>query len=363
MNWFYATKDKTQAGPVNEADLAELLRSGTITSETLVWKEGMDNWLPYASVLGLPPAQSSTTTPANPYTAAPVPGGVVCAECGGTFPPEQLISLAGRTVCSACKPIAVQKLQEGVVTFGETVDPEDLWQKVQARGFDCNVGTILSRSWALLTGNFWPCVGVTILGYLILIAANSIPFVNYLGMFLVQPQMMAGLHYYFLKQFRGEPATLNDSFAGFRFGYGRQALYMLIVAGIILGLVIVAIVPLAIAIPLLSKSLNSEGAAVGVMILIMIPFILVTWYLFMCWIFTPLLILDKGLKVLPAMKLSRRAVHMRFWKFVLLFLFFMVLGLAGFATLCLGLIVVIPLFFAMISRLYEDVFGVTARPA
>jgi hypothetical protein len=356
MNWFYATKDKTQAGPVDEATLADLLRAGTITQDTLIWKEGMDNWKPYSAVLGLP----ATAAASAPLAAS---GTTVCAECGQSFPPDQLIPLAGRSVCSSCKPLAVQKLQEGVVAFGETSDPEDLWQKIQARGYSCDVMSILSRSWALLTGNFWPCVGVTLLGYLVLMAANSIPFVNYLGMFLVQPQMMAGLNYYFLKQFRGEPATLNDSFAGFRFGYGRQALYMLIIFAIMMGIFVIIGVLAAITIPLLSQGGKPSEAAVIVMVLAAIPFALAIWYFILCWIFTPLLILDKGLRVLPAMKLSRRVVHLQFWKIVLLFLFFIVLGLAGFVTLCFGFLVALPLCFAMISRLYEDAFGTTTRPA
>ena len=63
------------------------------------------------------------------------------------------------------------------------------------------------------------------------------------------------------------------------------------------------------------------------------------------------------------MKLSRRVVHLQFWKIVLLFLYFIVLGLAGFVTLCFGFLVALPLCFAMISRLYEDAFGTTTRPA
>lgn len=359
MNWFYATKDKTQAGPVDEAALSELLRSGTITPETLIWKEGMENWKPYSTVLGLP-AQSMS---ANPVTAPVLSGASVCAECGQSFPSDQLVLLAGRSVCSSCKPIAVQKLQEGVIAFGEVANPEELWQKVQARGFTCGVGQILSRSWKLILGNFWPCVGVTLLAYLIIIAANSIPFVNYLGMFLVQGQMMAGLNYYFVKQFRGEPATLNDSFAGFRVGYWRQALYMLIVFGISLALALVIVIPTAILIPLLSSGGRMNEAGGVLMVVAIIPMVLAIWYFIVCWIFVPLLIVDKGLKVLPAMKLSRRVVHLQFWQIVLLFLFFLVLALAGLVTVCLGFVVVLPLCFAMISRLYEDAFSPDARTA
>ena len=356
MNWFYATKEKTQAGPVDEATLAELLRSGTITQDTLIWKEGMENWTPYSAVLGLP-GQAAAAPVSAPTFGAPA-GNVACAECGQLFPPDQLVLLAGRSVCATCKPVAVQKLQEGAVTFGEATDPEELWQKVKSRGFTCDIGSIFSRTWALLIGNFWPSVGVTLLGYLVILAANSIPLVNYLGMFLVQPQMMAGMYYYFLKQFRGEPTTLNDSFAGFRVGYGGQALYMLIVFAVTLVLIMVIAIPAAILVPLINSATKSDAATAVAVCVILIPMVLVIWYIFLCWLFTPLLILDKGLKVLPAMKLSRRVVHLQFWKIFALFLVFLLLGVAGVVTLCLGFVVVLPLCFGMIARLYEDAFGV-----
>lgn len=215
MNWFYATKEKTQAGPVDQTTLEGLLRSGTISSDTLVWQQGMDAWKPYSTLFGS--ASSSSAA-----------GGTRCAECDQEFPPDQLIALAGRSVCATCKPVAIQKLQEGVVSFGSPVDAGELWQKVQQRGFDFTLSSVLSRSWNMVKANYWPCVGVTLLCYLIMMGAGQIPLLGLLAIFLVQSQIMAGLNWYLLKQFRGESATLNDAFAGFRRGYGQQALYMLI---------------------------------------------------------------------------------------------------------------------------------------
>ncbi|HEY5704620.1 MAG TPA: DUF4339 domain-containing protein, partial [Terrimicrobiaceae bacterium] len=91
MSWYYV-KDNAQAGPIDEVALGELARSGTITSETLVWKQGMANWVPYSSVGGL-----SAASIGNVKTAQ-------CAECGKPLPPDQLITVGGRTVCGTCKP-------------------------------------------------------------------------------------------------------------------------------------------------------------------------------------------------------------------------------------------------------------------
>lgn len=347
MNWFYATKDQTQAGPVDETTLSSLLGSGTITAETLIWKQGMASWQPYATVFSPPPQ------------TAVAPGTSRCAECGQAFPPEQLILLAGRPVCGACKPIAVQKFQEGVVSFGSPVDADELWRKVEQRGFDFTIGSVLSRSWNLVKGNLWPCIGVTLLCYLIMMGAGQIPILGLLAVFFVQSQMMAGLSWYFVKQFRGEGATLNDSFEGFRRGFGQQALYMLILMGLFLGVMLIMGVLAAIIVPLISNlgKSGSESMVFGILAIAFIPAIFVMWYLVLCWIFTPLLILEKGLKATAAMNLSRKVVHLRFWKLLGLFLVLGLLGLAGTLALIVGLIFVLPVAFAAISRVYEDAFG------
>jgi len=54
--WFYE-KDGKPAGPVSEEELWELLNSGEITKDSLVWKEPMEKWLPFSQVqeLRIPP--------------------------------------------------------------------------------------------------------------------------------------------------------------------------------------------------------------------------------------------------------------------------------------------------------------------
>ncbi len=105
MNWYYVQAGQ-QAGPVNDADLENLFQTGVVTAETMVWREGMANWEPYAKVKG---GASSSTSAA----------GVVCAECGKTFPPDEVIKHGSSYVCAACKPVFIQKLKEGAAVSGE----------------------------------------------------------------------------------------------------------------------------------------------------------------------------------------------------------------------------------------------------
>ncbi len=48
MDWYY-TRNQEQQGPVTEADLGNLLQAGTISAETLVWRDGMPDWKPLST--------------------------------------------------------------------------------------------------------------------------------------------------------------------------------------------------------------------------------------------------------------------------------------------------------------------------
>jgi hypothetical protein len=82
--------------------LDELLSSGKINRDTLVWREGMTDWQPLTAV--------------RPGGPPPIPGSktMVCAECGRTFPPEDLIPLNRSWICARCKPVYLQRMIEGV---------------------------------------------------------------------------------------------------------------------------------------------------------------------------------------------------------------------------------------------------------
>jgi hypothetical protein len=106
MNWYYAL-DGQQAGPVSETQLDELLRSGKINLDTPVWREGMAGWQPLNAV-----------RTADPSVPSGMPSGVVCVECGRTFPAGEVIKLNQSWVCAQCKPIFLQRLTEGAAPSG-----------------------------------------------------------------------------------------------------------------------------------------------------------------------------------------------------------------------------------------------------
>jgi hypothetical protein len=123
MDWFYAENGQ-QAGPVSEADLDNLQRSGRIAGSTLVWRAGMTDWQPLEKVRpsanpGVPPAVSPAGIP--PVIGIPPAGAAVCAECRREFPQSEMIFLNRSWVCANCKPIFVQRLKEGAGPAGGDV--------------------------------------------------------------------------------------------------------------------------------------------------------------------------------------------------------------------------------------------------
>jgi uncharacterized RDD family membrane protein YckC len=111
MKWYYADAGR-QVGPVEDAQLDELARAGTVRDDTLVWREGMANWQPHSAVRG----------PAKPV---PIPAAVpiaaetrFCSECGRPFPAQELVTIGSATICSQCKPLYMQRVREGAQPIG-----------------------------------------------------------------------------------------------------------------------------------------------------------------------------------------------------------------------------------------------------
>jgi hypothetical protein len=105
MNWYYASDG--QQGPVDQSALDNLIQQGVVTPSTLVWREGMTTWQPYGEAM----APAIITAPPIVDSA----GAMLCSECGKAFAPDQLVRIGNGLVCAVCKPVALQKLREGVV--------------------------------------------------------------------------------------------------------------------------------------------------------------------------------------------------------------------------------------------------------
>ena len=112
MKWYYADAGR-QVGPVDDTQLDELVRSGAVRDDTLVWRDGMANWQAHSAVRG----------PAKPI---PIPAAAVpiaaetrfCSECGRPYPAHEMVTIGAATVCAQCKPLYMQRVREGGQAIG-----------------------------------------------------------------------------------------------------------------------------------------------------------------------------------------------------------------------------------------------------
>ena len=129
MPWYYA-KDNQRFGPYDDSQFAAMAGQGTIAPDTLVWKDGMQNWQAFHEVT--PP------TPGAPSLERAVSGDsplVVCSSCNRTFPEDEVIQYQGSYICAACKPIFQQQLREGA-SFDSGWEYGGFWIRFVARVID-----------------------------------------------------------------------------------------------------------------------------------------------------------------------------------------------------------------------------------
>jgi predicted Ser/Thr protein kinase len=214
-------------------------------------------------------------------------------------------------------------------------------REVSSRDYQLDIGSCLRRGWTLVKNDFWPLVGLYALVFALLCMANGFsvsasqshaPPAQTLSIvaLLVHGPLMGGLYLYFLRKVRREPTTVDTAFVGF----SHRFLHLFLgafVSFLLIGLGIVC-------------------------------FILPGIYLMVAWLFTLPLIVDKRLDFWSAMELSRKVVSKHWWKFFGFYLVLLLLKIAGFVALCVGIFVAGPIAVAALMYAYEDIFG-SVQPA
>lgn len=67
-DWFYG-KDNAQHGPVSDLEIRNMVTSGQIDMNTIVWREGMTDWLPMKDVPEFQPSSGTPSGTASPYAS------------------------------------------------------------------------------------------------------------------------------------------------------------------------------------------------------------------------------------------------------------------------------------------------------
>ncbi len=125
--WFYV-ESQQQRGPVSDEDIQRMHSQGVIQPDTLIWREGQANWLPFRSVF------AAGTPPISPTVLNP--GQVACSQCGRAFPESDVIRYGNVAVCAECKPLFVQKLKEGVALDASVLQYASFGRRFGAKFLD-----------------------------------------------------------------------------------------------------------------------------------------------------------------------------------------------------------------------------------
>jgi hypothetical protein len=207
---------------------------------------------------------------------------------------------------------------------------DKLAAEISARDYRLDVIQCFSRSWNLLKENFWLLVGATAIIFLISIGLDAFGGVGRLISFVFGFALWGGLDIVFLKRLRGEPADIGTAFSSFSIAF----------------------------IPLMLACLVAHVLTVLGFFLCVLPgvYLLVAW-----WMFTPLLILDKGLDFWPAMECSRKVVTKHWWTCFGLFILTVIVSIAGLLACGIGIFISLPIAIGASVYAYEDIFG--ARPS
>jgi hypothetical protein len=199
--------------------------------------------------------------------------------------------------------------------------PETIAAEYLRRGAVIDIGSAISRGWALVRDNMGVLVGATVLGWLVTVGLAFVPVVGW----AVGIVLLGGLDYMFIRRIRGEAVQVGDVFAGFNLAFLHLTL-----AGLVKTL------------------LTSLG-----FVLCILPGI----YLGVGYVFTLPLVIDKKMEFWPAMEVSRRVVHRHWWSTFALVIVLSLIAFAGFLVCIVGALVTMPVASAALMYVYEDLFG------
>ncbi len=334
MSWYYAIGNE-RLGPVEDDEWDKLVASGQIKPDTLVWREGMADWVRYSEL---------------------------------------------------SPDIAPEPAEEGPQTTIPGEDPEALVESIRQRDYQLRVVDCMSRAIALVKSRFWVCAGTTFLLYLVMAVAGMIPCLGIFAGMVVNGPVIGGLYWFYLKMIREGEATTADGFSGFNREF-VQLMLCTVVSSLVIG---VFFIPFGVLVAT-GGSQSPDTMPSFAVVIAYIAAIIAAIYFGIAWLFAPALIIDKRFRFWPAMEVSRRVVNIHWFR---VFALPLVLGLVmvGIVLFCvaiiaaigagaagdsasaasgiamalmfggfvLGVFFIMPLFFAAISYAYEDIFGETA---
>ncbi|MBM4287492.1 MAG: hypothetical protein FJ135_04975 [Deltaproteobacteria bacterium] len=186
-------------------------------------------------------------------------------------------------------------------------------------------GDYLKKGWELFKQNALMFIGFSVVALIVLLSLNAWSGMGQLLSYIIGPPIWAGFLIVAMKMLLGQPIEVNDFTLGFKF---------------ILPLVLYSVV-------------SSIFITVGLIFLIIPGLYLAVGYIFTTW-----LIVDRRLDFWPAMELSRKTVHKRWFEVFGFFLILVLINLAGMLFFLVGLMITVPWTLCSLTVAYKDIFGI-----
>ncbi|MFT6621302.1 MAG: hypothetical protein ACJASX_004220 [Limisphaerales bacterium] len=314
MNWFYAV-NRERKGPVSEEVFRDLVGSGQVKHDTLVWNEEMEKWEPYSKVQAasvqktappaIPTAEPEVTESAAPAVSDPSqksPGGIVCAGCGEQFHFDSVTRVGEVYSCHFCRP-TIESSQVEADVSGDFVSPEAL----EASDYESPLGACVGRGIETFSKHLFALLAATSLIYAVRLLFGAVPIIGAIINALLYGVLMGGYWKCFISRARGEQPERNVILSGF----GPQLIDLTIAA------LLWSLIPMLFVVPGLFFSIIGAAMKSGPVLLVGaaastlgMAFMI---YFMVAWMFAIPLIADKRLNAWPAMQLSRQMVGKHWW--------------------------------------------------
>ncbi|MBM3847281.1 MAG: DUF4339 domain-containing protein [Verrucomicrobia bacterium] len=322
MSYYYA-KDGQQAGPVDDAELARLINERQIRGNTLVWKEGMPDWLPYQQIWkeGMPDWRGSDS---GTMDVPPMPDPQTAQadwESGG--------------LPFATPPILVEAAQRR-----EPLSPM----------------ACLREGWDLFKLETSSVFGGFLLAMLCIIGISSIPIVGGCIGFLINAPLVAGMWWVCIRGLRRQGPGVGDVFAGFSRSWLRLVLTGLITT--LLGWI--PLIPVGIAAYVWGRfnfGNPPEPTVVVGFVLLLLAVVPISIAIGLLLLFAAPLVIDRGYDIGDALSASWRVSIKQTLPLLGLFLVSLLLQLTGALACCVGLLITMPVGIAAYCVAYEELFG------
>ena len=221
-----------------------------------------------------------------------------------------------------------------------------------------NIGAAMSDGWALFKEHMGLMIGAGAIFFGILMAAGLLGAIIPAAQLLVQGPLMGGMILLTLKLSREGHAEIGDLFLGFK-NYGWLLLTTVVQGAVIFAAMLPGIILIVIGVVTLAA--ENEGMGVGLLIaggaisfvMAMVVGVLINYAVF--------LVADQRGTFGEAFLSAYQGTKKNFWRILGVMILFSLVTVVGILPCLLGLLFTIPWTFAVMTKVYEQIFPLPAN--